>query len=425
MRTFKKKAAFAAVGNFSTTAALAVIMVLIAKVETSVETTEMVGRFSYAFTICSPLFLLASLRLRDVSATESPESYSTQLFFNITLVTNGIALASVLPVCWLLRLESETILLAVSIGLWKVVNALRDIVLGFHQRTANMQIVATLQVARSLATIAAFAVTFLLSGNLVLSIFTVFIVNLLLFLLQDLRTLPSTSWGFSTGEGTQFQAGIKMALIVLPLGLGGAIFALNMVIPRVLLEKYFSYEQVGIFAVAALFARLGTPIMQALGQTASARLAESFRNRDASGFMAMMRKAVVLPVCFGVTSVLAAWFAGPGLLKLVFSPAFEIDSASAALIMVYSAMIYTATFLTYGMIAARRMMSQLVILLLTVCTIAVVGLILIPNFGVLGACISLVASAAVRIVGTYFVIGTIIRSMKSERPQLPASQGVI
>ena len=390
-------------GNFSATASLAVIIISLARLSNKAT----VGQFSYALSICTPIFLLAYLRIRDIKSTETQSQYSTNDFFRVVLLTNSIGLVAIVPICLLAGIDRPTILIAIMIGVWRMVMAFVEVIYGVHQKRTDMKTQARLQIGHSVVTAIAFVASYFATRNIPIALGIVAASNLILIFTVDLKTIPrepaDSNHQSESNSDTANNNIFRFILSVLPLGIGGAIFSLNMVFPRVLLEEHFSYETVGVFAALAFFARFGTPAMQAIGQTVSAKLSKSFQSGDRTNFHKLMMQATILPLAVGIALIIAGLLVGQQVLLFVFGPEFVVGKIDVVLIMVYATLTYLSTVLTFSLIASRRLTSQMLILTGTVLTTLVAGLILIPEYGITGACWSLTFSSIVRIIGTVSV----------------------
>ena len=406
---FRRNATLAAVGNFSTTLALAAVIITTARLGAP----EDVGRFSYALALAAPIYLLASLRLRDVSSTEPDESYSIAVFFAVSIVTHALAFALLVMLASMLSFDRVTILTTVAIGLWKTVTSLSDVVYGFHQRATTMSVIAGSQLVRCVATIASFVLVFYATRQIHLSLMAVCVVNLLLFGVVDFWAIRGEL--SLTSRSDMLYRVLRIVLQTFPLGIAGAIVSLNMLIPRWLLESHFSLDLVGVFSALAFGTRLGTPLMQAVGQTASRRMASAVQNRQPDQFKRILfGDRAVASIMLGAILIAIGWFAGPSVLKIIYGSAYHVSRLAAGLMVSYALLIYASTFLTYGLIAARRHRSQLMILSVTVVTGLVCGLLLVPELGIEGACLSLVASGVVRLIGTGVTMNSIVAQLRSE-----------
>ncbi len=412
---FRRNATLAAVGNFSTTLALAAVIIATARLGGP----EDVGRFSYALALAAPIYLLASLRLRDISSTEPEESYSLLIFFAVSIATHVLACVLLVSVACLLNFDEVTILTAVAIGLWKTVVSLSDVVFGFHQRATAMNIIAGSQLVHCVATMVCFVMVFYVTREIHLSLIAVFIANLLLFVVVDLWPVRGELKAADRSE--LFSRAFQIALQTFPLGVAGAIVSLNMLIPRWLIEGHYSLELVGIFSALVFGTRLGTPVMQAVGQTASRRIADAVQSRQPEKFKKILfGNRIFLSIALGGILIAIGWAIGPVILKMIYGAEYGVSRLAAGLTVFYALLIYASTFLTYGLIAARKHTSQLMILVATVVAGLVCGLFLVPKLGIDGACLSLVASGIVRLIGTGAAMNAIVAQLRSE-PSVPDS----
>ena len=418
MNSLRRNTIFAAAGNFSSTAMLAVAILVIAWFGDP----ELVGRYSYALAICAPIFLLAHLRLRDVKATQVEKAYFLSDYFHISIATNALALILVPTVCWFLALDTETLLVAFLIGLWKVTLGLSDLVYGYHQGKSNLKLVSRLQITHAVASTVLFSLTFIVTRNLPLAVGLLFPLNAVLFVVFDLATVKENLRHLPrSAEAQRNRRLTRLLMSALPLGLGGAIFALNMVIPRGLLEHHFSLAEVGVFAALAFFARAGTPVIQAFGQASSRRLAKAVAEGNSQDFMKIQWQACKIPVALGLTAIVGGWFIGQQVVTGVYGADYLTSRFAIVLIATYATLVYISTVLTYGVIAARRLKSQLVVLSLTVVAVFIGCRLLVPEYGITGACASLAISAVVRIIGNVVINVQAVQAMATTGSNPPAN----
>lgn len=421
MSRFRINTLFAVIGNFSQTAALAAIIVTVAKLGSR----DLVGQFSYAMAICTPLFLLAQLRLRDLSATDGNKEVNTEDYFRLSIISNAIAFACVPIIVLILGMSTEFLVLTLMIGLWRIVTSFSYVVFGYHQKSMSMKAVARMQITHCISTVVSFVTVFYLTRSLAMSVAAVFAANLAVWLLMDIRTLGNEV-SFNDVVVKQPDAWkrlVPIGLEALPMGVAGAIFALNMVIPRGLIEEHFSFAELGVFSGLAFMARFGTPVMQALGQTASSQIAKAIHKHDPELLQRMISRIAGIALSAGLVLVVGGWFLGPKLMTIVYESDYVVTSESFALMMGYATLVYVSTVLTYCLIAGRRLKSQLAILSVTVATVFVSGSWLIPEYGIEGACWSLFISAVVRLAGTGFVVLSIFS--KTRAASLTLKQGGI
>lgn len=394
----------ATVGNFSTTIALAVAILTL----TNFGSAETVGHFSFGLAVAAPIFLLLQLRLRDVVATDvlSP-NWSRYRQLSITMNVIGGLIAG--PIAWLVGLDTPTVIATQLIGCWKATVGVSDVVYGWHQREGRLDFVARLQVSHSVATSVVFLTVFGTTRSLPATLASVFVANLLLLTVVDLRTIKAATPKVENSRGIWSLFGRN-----LPLGMAGAIFSLNMILPRQQLESSFSMVEVGIFSAIAFLARAGTPMMQAFGQASTHQLNQCVLQQDGRSFMATLGRAIALPMVVGLALVVGFWLKGEALVGLIYGEKYATDPTAFVLVMLYACFVYLATVLTYGIIAAGRLKSQLMILSGSVLITYLIGDTLIAQQGVRGACWAILGGGAFRLTTTLGVIFWIGWTMTSK-----------
>ncbi len=182
-------------------------------------------------------------------------------------------------------------------------------------------------------------------------------------------------------DGTTQRRLIRLAF---PLGLTAMLASLNTNIPRYLLENYFGEGTLGLFTAMAYLLVAGNAVVGALGQSASPRLAKYFAsNRKA--FQQLLIKLLAIALVLGIAGILLAFFAGSELLTLLYSLEYAQNLDVFLWLCLAATVSYMASFLGYGMTAARSFRVQPFIFLFVSIVTLLSGLYLIPRYGLLGA----------------------------------------
>jgi O-antigen/teichoic acid export membrane protein len=133
-----------------------------------------------------------------------------------------------------------------------------------------------------------------------------------------------------------------------------------------------------------------------------------FAARDLSGFRRLIFKLIAIG--FAVLALgppLAAMF-GRTILTLLYRPEYG-DSLAAFVIMVAAGGVSAiASFLGYGMTAARCFRAQVPLTAICTLTTALATYLLVPHYGLVGAALGLLASAIVLAGGCTVVLHTAI-----------------
>jgi O-antigen/teichoic acid export membrane protein len=203
-----------------------------------------------------------------------------------------------------------------------------------------------------------------------------------------------------------FQILKRLAWLSLPLGFVMALMSLNTNIPRYVLENYKGPSEFGIYASLAYLGTAASLVINAVGQSASARLSRMFADRQFDRFKSLLCRFVLLGLVIGVVGVPAAALFGRYALSLVYRPEYAHYLNVFLVMVATTSVLAVASFLGYGMTAARSFKVPLVIIGGSTLTTVVLSFGLIPKFGLMGAALALLLGAVVQVIG--FTVGIIL-----------------
>jgi O-antigen/teichoic acid export membrane protein len=379
---------------------------------------SIVGQFALGLAISAPVFMFTNLSLRAVLVTDGNRLYRFADYFTLRVLTTMVGLLVVAVLVFTSGYDPVTSGVILLVALAKCVECLSDVAGGLLQLHERLDQVATSLSIRGVLSILAFAATFLCSRSLLAATAALCVSWLAVFIGYDLRRAKSL---LAPGERffrLDWRAARKLVLLALPLGFVTMLLSLNGNLPRYLLEHYGGPAQLGMFAsMAYLLVALST-VVNALGQSAIARLSSMFAAGDLDGFRRLMVK--LLGIGVGATLVclpLAALF-GRTALTLLYRPNYGEHIGAFLIIVAAGGVGAVASFLGYGMTAARCFHAQVPITAACTLTTAVATALLVPHHGLAGAALGLLASAMVLAAGYAVVLQITIEKARKTRTQL-------
>jgi O-antigen/teichoic acid export membrane protein len=202
-----------------------------------------------------------------------------------------------------------------------------------------------------------------------------------------------------------------LALVSLPLGIVMTLVSLNVNIPRYLLVHSLGQADLGIFASLAYLLVALNLVINALGQSVSARLARMFAEGDSRRFRAVLGKLLAFAALILVCGVPAAQLVGRPLLTFIYRPEYG-QHLSLFVIMVTTAGVSSvASFLGYGMTAARIFRMQVPVIGASTLATVLFSMILIPRMGMNGAAFALLIGACVQAICSAVVLHQAMRRL--------------
>ena len=361
--------------------------------------TGIVGQFALGLAVAAPVFMFANLQLRAVQATDARREYRFADYFTLRLLTTAAGLLVIAGIVLTLRSNSVTTGVILLVALAKCIECVSDVIGGLLQLHERLDQVATSLMIRGILSILAFGATFFITHSLIACTAAMCLAWLTVLLGYDVRRAKEVLAPGEPWFHIDWQVARKLSLLSLPLGFVMMLISLNVNIPRYLLEHSCGPAELGIFASLAYLLVAVSLIVNALGQSATVRLASMFASRNFDGFRNLMFKLLAMGGTIMVLALILASLFGRVALTLLYRPEYG-DHVGLFLIMVASAGVSAiGAFLGYGMTAARCLRVQVPLTAACTVTSAAVTALLVPHYGSIGAAVGLLASALVFAAG--------------------------
>lgn len=391
---------------------------------------EMVGQFTLGLAITAPVMMFTNLHLRVVQATDSKEQFCFGDYLGLRLLSTGLALLLTVGIALRTGYRWETMLIIMVIGLAKASESISDVLYGLIQHHERMDRISKSLMIKGPLSLVLLGIGILLTRSVVGGVTGLAIAWIAVLVSYD---IPSGALILKTRSGNlggEFQPSSlgsdqpvrkqiqprwnyktlrKLACIAFPLGVVMLLISLNVNIPRYFIERLLGERELGIFGAISYLMVLGGMVVNALGESASPRLAKYYANGDRKAFVSLLLKVVGIGILLGGSGVLVALIAGKPILTLLYKPEYAQRADLFVWLMVVSGINYVASFLGYGMTAARYFRVQMPLFIVVTSTSALLCFWLMPTRGLQGAAIALIAAALVQ---TMFSLGVIVHATR-------------
>lgn len=380
---------------------------------------ELVGEFGLALAITAPVLIGASLSLRNVQATDTTGEYTLDHYLSLRVFTTAVALLIIAGVsaCYggAPRLAATIFL----VGLAKGFESISDILFGHLQHREQMDRIARSMIVKGILSLAAVALAIHFTGNLAAAAAGMAAVWAAMLFCYDapvaarllagarpaLRLLiprwtPRVLW--------------RLALLALPGGIVMMLISFSGNIPRYFIAGDLGTRDLGIFAALVYPMLAGSTVIGALGQSATPRLAQIYARADRRAFGRLLGRMVLIGAVLGVLGVLVVWLAGAPILTLLYRPEYANHVHVFLWIAIATGLGYAASFLGYGMTAARYFRSQVPVFFVTLLVTAAACALLIPRYHLVGAALAIVAATVVQAIGSAAVIWHALAACKAK-----------
>ena len=391
-------------GNITYAATQWGMLVVLAKLGTP----EMVGQFALGLAITAPIIMFTNLSLRAVQSTDAKDLHQFGDYFALRIITTIGAILATIVVVWIVGYVGEAGWIILAIAIAKAVESLSDVFYGFFQKHEQMDYIARSMIIKGMLSLVALAIGVYVSGSVFGGVLGLIIVWTLVFVLYDIRNGRRLMGTIATGDllsqvaklrpNFDLQMMRRLAWLALPLGLAATMVSLRTTIPRYFIERHGGQYELGIFAVMAYFMVAGTTIANALGQATSPRLAQHYAAVRVSNFRNLLIGLILFGILLGVGGLLVVYLAGPFILTLLYQPEYAAHSDVLVWLAFGTALSYVATFLGFGMTATRNFRIQPVIIGTTTLLTLILSMLLIPNYGMVGAAWALAIAAGLTLL---------------------------
>jgi O-antigen/teichoic acid export membrane protein len=388
------------------------ILVVLAKLGSP----EMVGQFALGLAIGAPVIMFANLQLRAVQATDAQREYRFADYLALRLLTTLGALALIVGIIVVSGYAWETALVVFFIGLAKAFEAVSDIFFGLLQQHERMDRIAKSLMIEGPVTLGVMGVVIALTGSLVLATAAMALVWGLQLALYDVRS----GWLILRAQGVDARALMRprfewatlrrLAWLALPLGFVMMLISLNTSIPRYVIEANLGEAQLGIFAALAYLMVAGGTVINALGQSASPRLAQYYIVHDRTAYWRLLSRLLMVGIMLALAGIAAAYLFGEPLLNLVYGVEYARHAELFVWVTIISGIGFVASCFGYGITAARYFRAQLPLNLLVVCVTTLGAYQLIPLHGLRGVALALILSISVQMIASSAVLLHAMRS---------------
>lgn len=387
---------------------------------------EMVGQLALSLAITAPVILFTNLQLRTVQATDAKNAYSFRDYLALRLISTTVALVVIVCLGAMSGNNREATLVILTIGMAKAFEAVSDVFYGLLQKQERMDLIAKSMILRGTAALVSLCIGVHLTGRLIwgaVGMAFVWGASLICYdvpttrrVLESIDTrLRQRAYEASTPSlRLRWNAKVlsELTRVALPLGLVTMLVSFNTNIPRYFIVHHLGAHQLGIFAAIAHFAVAGNLVINALGQTASPRLAKFYASGNRSGFLVLLLRLVAIGLLLSLAAILVAIFFGRQFLTLAFGAKYAREDLFVALT-VGAGIGYVASLLGYGMTAARYFRAPAPMLAVVAGVTAGTCLLLIPARGLSGVTTAIIVAALLQLVISIAIVSHSIFALRS------------
>ena len=376
---------------------------------------HLAGQFTYALAVVTPVVLFCNLHLRAVITTDIQNRYTfadyvkTRLW-SISVVIISFACLFLVPV-----ISLETKLVIFFMTLVKAIDSLSDIYHGLFQREERMDIPAKSLLIKGPLFLLGASITLWIVDSIVVLLTVQVLIFLMVFVFYERRQtyqfvfIPEVKE--SQGSYHNIKSIVKQSF---PLGILMVIIAFNDNLSRYFINHHLGLVILGYFSSISYFRIAGNTFINAMGQSASARLAKYYQLNQKKAFRNLLGR---LLLATGLLSLLAYGFvviAGDQLLVLVYNESYREFHNLFILVIIGAGIDYVGSILGYAITSCRAFNSMPIyygsLLMINILLCAM----LIPRFGIEGAVYATISVGLIKVLlGLLLLLGLLRKNKNS------------
>ncbi|MCL6543646.1 MAG: lipopolysaccharide biosynthesis protein [Bryobacteraceae bacterium] len=383
------------------------VMSLIAKLGSG----EMLGEYALALALVMPVAMLSHLNLRAVLATDIFRRHPFGDYQTVRLWVSAAAMAVIVMMALASGRGATIAFSMVLIGFSLTADIVSDVYYGAMLRRERMAEIAWSLIARGLLALVSFGVVLAATRSLLPSVAMLLLARLAVLWFFD---RPRGSQGEDLAQqGRESQWEIFRT--ALPLGVVLMLVSFTSSVPRYAVEHFLGTRELGVFAAVAAFLTAGSTVVNALGQSATPRLARHFGQHEDRQFVGLALKLAGLAAALGVVGVVLAAVVGGWVMGTLYRAEYSVYGPLLTQMMVAAGLVYVASALGYVITSARSFLAQMPLLAVVAATSALTSWSLIPGWGLRGAALAVAVTASIQIAGELLILSKAMRRMERVR----------
>jgi O-antigen/teichoic acid export membrane protein/ubiquinone/menaquinone biosynthesis C-methylase UbiE len=378
------------------------IIIILAKLATA----EVVGQYSFSQGILTPVLMLAAFNLRVAVASDLKNQFTNREYVGFRLLTLAVGIIAAVLLALSTARSLTVVAIVAIVGLTQAAELTSDMVYGIHQRGGDLVRPATSMMVKGVIGLMALTAGIYWGHSVLLGLACLTVTRAAILLLYDVRgALPDREHTVGRWRAYfQWRRHIQLYKVVFFLGLLSLFSTLISMIPRYFIELDLGSRELGVFTAITSLTAIGLMPVGALGSAAFVRLARAFTDLQSNEVLKILGVLLALSFAIGSCGIIAAYFAGPQILTLLFRPEYAARSDLFLITMIMGAIMFLSASLGISLSAARIFRRQASLLASVGVVEAIACWILVPRMGLSGAVLSCLGAAVVQFIGTAYIL---------------------
>lgn len=351
---------------------------------TRINGVEWAGIFSYAFAVACIMYCIAQYSGKTFQITETNKEITDSDYLYNRLITYIITIGIAFLFCIIAKQEYNKFVLIILLSIYRATDAYIDSIHSIIQRNGYLYKVGKSLFFKTIILIGIFLIADKLTNNLILSVTTIVLINLIFAYFIDYKIAKNMI------QKSKFNKEHNRYLFKTGFALFGynflSVYVMN--VPKYVIEYFSTNEIQAIFSIIIMPASFLSLIAIYLVQPFLGIITNEVKKNNIKELKNIIIKLTISIIGIGILALLACYILGIPVLELVYNMNLSTQKINLMIIIFGSIFYSLVVMLSAILIAMRKNAVQLIILLVTALFSTIICIICTSKFGIKGSSIA-------------------------------------
>lgn len=366
------------------------------------------GLYSLGLAISAPLIMFINFNFGSLQSTDLSSKYG----FNTFKIIRVLAILFFLIIFFIIVIFSnysiEIILILFLIAFSKIIESFSGLYYGLFQYNERLDIVSKSIITRGVIGTLFFGIGYYIFQDLKFALIFMILIWILNLILYDVKN--SKEFLRDSSKKIHTYNIMNLLKIGIPLGLIAGISSLKVNIPRIVIENHLSLQELGYFTVIFYLVLVIGKFVISISSAVLPRMASLYKEGNKKVFLKIFYFIILFIAVFSLLIILISYNFGSELLGFAYGKEYSEYNYLLVLIMFYGLFNYLGVAFEIALNAMKIYNFRLFIEIATTLIIIGSSLYFIPQIGLNGAALSLVISAAFKLI--FLIILFLVKFIK-------------
>ncbi len=350
--------------------------------------TQMLGEYSFAIALTSPIVMLCRMNLRVFIVTDASGQFADADYLATRISTSVLAVLITAGVLLVFGSTWNVVVLVLLVAVYKSVESVSDYYHSLFQRQNRIPPFSVSLILHGLGVCFAFFVSLVYLQSVIAGAGLATIAWLALLVFYD---RPRALQSEAVPETWSMAKVPKVIVACWLLGVVMALVSLRASIPVYFVMSELGPVQLGLYSAAAYFVVAGHLVVTSVMEVTSPRLAQARKAGDSDTLIGLSFKILGVLLSCGAVAIVASHFLGEMILTWVYGAEYASMAGLLTLLAISVTVGFAAQLLGSLLTVARLFSWQVAANVVCIVVISVACWFLLSRFGAAGAGVAIIA----------------------------------